>query len=100
MKNASKFVNRISQLVPRRRQSAALSNGRKFGTFDGVFLPTLLTIMGAVMYLRTGWVVGNAGLGGAILIILLANFITICTALSISSIATNIRVKAQPIRPA
>jgi len=94
MNNASKFVNRISQLVPRRRQSAASSNGRKFGTFDGVFLPTLLTIMGAVMYLRTGWVVGNAGLGGAILIILLANFITICTALSISSIATNIRVKA------
>ena len=67
---------------------------RKFGTFDGVFLPTLLTIMGAVMYLRTGWVVGNAGLGGGLLIILLANFITICTALSISSVATNIRVKA------
>ncbi len=67
---------------------------RKFGTFDGVFLPTLLTIMGAVMYLRTGWVVGNAGLGGALLIILLSNLITICTGLSISSIATNIRVKA------
>ncbi len=67
---------------------------RKFGTFDGVFMPTLLTIMGAVMYLRTGWVVGNAGLAGGFLIILLANLITICTGLSISSVATNIRVRA------
>jgi hypothetical protein len=48
----------------------------KFGTFDGVFLPTLLTIIGAVMYLRTGWVVGNAGLLGGWLIIFLANIIT------------------------
>ncbi len=66
----------------------------KFGTFGGVFTPTLLTILGAVMYLRTGWVVGNAGLLGAWLIILLANLITIATGLSISSIATNIRVQA------
>ncbi|HEX9922404.1 MAG TPA: amino acid permease, partial [Anaerolineae bacterium] len=66
----------------------------KFGTFDGVFLPTLLTILGAVMYLRTGWVVGNAGLLGGWLIIFLANVITFCTGLSISSVATNIRVGA------
>lgn len=46
------------------------------------------------MYLRTGWVVGNAGLGGALLIICLSNLITICTGLSISSVATNIRVGA------
>ncbi|MEZ4862824.1 MAG: amino acid permease [Caldilineaceae bacterium] len=68
--------------------------GQKFGAFDGVFLPTLLTILGAVMYLRTGWVVGNAGLLGAFLVITLANVITFCTGLSISSVATNIRVGA------
>lgn len=67
---------------------------RKFGTFAGVFVPTTLTILGAIMYLRLGWVVGNAGLGGAVLIILLAHIITICTGLSVSSIATNIRVGA------
>ncbi len=67
---------------------------KKFGTFEGVLLPTLLTILGAVMYLRTGWVVGQAGLMGAWLIIGLANLITICTGLSISTIATNIRVGA------
>ena len=46
------------------------------------------------MYLRLGWVVGNAGLLGAIGIILLAHVITITTGLSVSSMATNIRVGA------
>lgn len=67
---------------------------KKFGTFAGVFTPTLLTILGVIMYLREGWVVGNAGLGGTLLIILLAFTITGCTGLSMSSIVTNIRVGA------
>jgi len=67
---------------------------RKFGTFGGVFTPTILTILGAIMYLREGWVVGNAGLLGALAVIILANLITISTGLSISSVATNIRVRA------
>ncbi len=66
----------------------------KFGTFGGVFTPDVLTILGVIMYLRLGWVVGNAGLFGAILIIVLAKSITICTALSMSSITTNIRIGA------
>jgi amino acid transporter len=59
-----------------------------------VFAPAVLTILGAILYLREGWVVGNAGLGGALAIIGLAHVITISTALSVSSIATNIRVGA------
>ncbi len=66
----------------------------KFGMFAGVFTPTVLTILGAIMYLRTGWVVGNAGLGGAIMIILLAHVITITTGLAVSSVVTNTRVGA------
>ncbi len=66
----------------------------RFGTFGGVFTPTLLTILGVIMYLRQGWVVGNAGLLGGVLIILLAFTITTATALSMSSIATNIRIGA------
>jgi len=46
------------------------------------------------MYLRLGWVVGNAGFLGALVIILLAKSITICTALSMSSITTNIKIGA------
>jgi len=67
---------------------------RLFGTFGGVFVPTLLTILGVIMFLREGWVVGNAGLLGAWLIILLSFSITLFTALSLSSITTNIRIGA------
>ncbi|MEM9952029.1 MAG: Na-K-Cl cotransporter [Chloroflexota bacterium] len=72
----------------------AIAGGQKFGTFGGVFTPTMLTVLGAILFLRTGWIVGNAGLGGALLIIGLASMITITTGLAISSIATNIRVRA------
>lgn len=67
---------------------------RKFGTFGGVFTPTVLTILGVIMFLRVGWVVGNAGLLGALLIILVGFGITLCTALAMSSITTNIRIGA------
>lgn len=60
----------------------------------GVYVPTILTILGVIMYLRHGQVVGNAGLGGAIAIVLLAHIITITTGLSVSSVATNTRVGA------
>jgi hypothetical protein len=36
-----------------------------FGTYTGVFTPTLLTIFGVIMYVRLPWVVGNAGVLGA-----------------------------------
>ncbi len=65
---------------------------KKFGTFAGVFTPTLLTILGVIMYLREGWVVGNAGLGGAFLIILLSFAISTATGLAMSTFVTNIRV--------
>ena len=67
---------------------------KKFGTFGGVFTPTLLTILGVIMYLRLGWVVGNAGLLGALLIISISFLITLTTALSMSAITTNIRIGA------
>jgi len=67
---------------------------RKYGTFAGVFTPTLLTILGVIMYLRQGSVVGNAGLGGAWIIIGLVCGIIACTAMSMSSITTNIRIGA------
>src|SRR5210317_1484706 len=66
----------------------------KFGTFGGVFTPDVLTILGVIMYLRLGWVVGNAGLLGAVIIIVLAKSITLFPGLSMSSITTNIRIGA------
>ncbi len=63
-----------------------------FGTFLGVVTPTTLTILGVIMYLRLGWVVGNAGLAGTLSIVLVANIITFITALSLSALATSMRV--------
>ncbi len=64
----------------------------KFGTFLGVFTPSVLTILGLIMYLRFGWVVGNVGLPLTVLIVLLASSVTFITALSASALATNMRV--------
>ena len=65
----------------------------KFGTFSGVYTPSVLTILGVIMYMRLGWVVGEAGLYAAIAIILVAHIISITTGLSISSIATDKKIK-------
>ncbi|MDD5758043.1 MAG: hypothetical protein PHI06_03065 [Desulfobulbaceae bacterium] len=64
----------------------------QLGTFLGVFTPTILTILGVIMYLRFGWVVGQVGLSTTLIIVLLANSITIATAFSLSAVATNSRV--------
>lgn len=77
-----------------RRPAGNADNGDQLGTFIGVFTPSILTILGVILFLRTGWVVGNAGLAGAIAIVLVAHGITIATALSVSSVATNMRVGA------
>ena len=63
------------------------------GTFAGVFTPSILTILGIILFLRLGYVVGNAGLGLALLILLLANGISVLTSVSLSAIATNLKVK-------
>ena len=46
------------------------------------------------MYMRLGWVVGNAGLIGAIVIIVIAHVISVATGLSVSSVATDKKIGA------
>jgi potassium/chloride transporter 4/5/6 len=67
---------------------------RKLGTFLGVYTPTILTILGVIMYLRFGWLVGHLGLGRVLPIVLLANLITLITTLSFSAVATNSQIGA------
>ncbi len=62
---------------------------KRFGAFSGVFTPSILTIVGVILYLRVGWVVGNAGLAGALAIVALAHLISAITGLSVASISTN-----------
>jgi len=63
------------------------------GTFAGVFTPSILTILGIILFLRLGFVVGNAGLERALIILALANGISVLTTFSLSAIATNLKVK-------
>ncbi len=76
-----------------RKRSSSDKQGYSFGTFGGVFTPSLLTIIGVIMFLRFNTVVGYAGLWDALLILAVAKVITIITGLSLSSISTNMRVK-------
>ncbi len=70
------------------------TGSRRFGAFQGVFVPTFLSIIGVILFLRLGYVVGGAGLIGTIGIIILAMSVTLATGLSLSSIASNIRIGA------
>jgi amino acid transporter len=66
----------------------------QFGTFGGVFTPSILTILGVVMFMRAGFVTGQAGMASAMLILALSTLITFLTGLSISAVSTNTPVKA------
>ncbi len=69
-----------------------MARAKKFGAFAGVFTPSILTILGVIMYLRLPWIVGQAGLWSTLAIILVAHVISISTGLSVSSVATDKRV--------
>lgn len=65
----------------------------RFGTFAGVFTPAILTILGVIMFMRANFVVGQAGVIGALAILVTAKAITLLTSLSIAAVSTNIRVR-------
>lgn len=73
------------------------SNGQPtkgtLGTFGGVFTPSILTILGIILFLRLGYVVGQGGLWQTLIILALANAISVLTTISLSAIATSLTVK-------
>ncbi|HKL27481.1 MAG TPA: hypothetical protein VJ910_14745 [Desulfuromonadales bacterium] len=82
-------MNRPNTPLP---DAGSISSHGQLGTFLGVYTPTVLTILGVIMYLRFGWVIGQVGVWQTLLIVVLAHAITLATAMSLAAIATNTHV--------
>lgn len=73
------------------RKQLRNANG-KFGTTP-VFMASICTILGAILFLRFGYAVGHVGFIGALGIIFLGHAVTIPTAMAVAEIATNKKVE-------
>ncbi|MFW2381341.1 MAG: amino acid permease, partial [Acidimicrobiales bacterium] len=73
-------------------QAKATEQEGTLGTFGGVFTPSILTILGLVLFLRVPYVVGAVGLGQALLILALSTLVSVLTSISLATVATNMRV--------
>ena len=68
------------------RSKAASRSGYNFGTFTGVFTPSLLTILGLVLFLRLGFVTGNVGVGQMLVILAMSTGVSVLTTISLAAI--------------
>ncbi|AOA64271.1 Vacuolar cation-chloride cotransporter 1 [Komagataella phaffii CBS 7435] len=61
----------------------------KLTTFGGVFIPTTLNVLSILMFLRFGFILGQMGILGCLLLLVMSYTIDLLTTVSISAIATN-----------
>ena len=79
-----------------RQRSAGLlqgEGGSKLGTWDGVFMPVSLNVLSIIMFIRFGFILGQAGLIGALALLGLCYVIDVLTVLSLNAISTNGQVR-------
>ncbi|XP_054612475.1 solute carrier family 12 member 9-like isoform X2 [Dunckerocampus dactyliophorus] len=69
--------------------STAIKTTRTLGVFFGVVIPTLLSMFSVVVFLRIGFVVGQAGFYQSICMFFVAYIIITMTVLSVCAISTN-----------
>ncbi len=62
-----------------------------FGTFE-VFVTSISTILGAILFLKFGWAVGNYGFISVVGLIFIGHLVTIPAAFAVAEIATNQKV--------
>lgn len=75
-----------------KKNDSEITDNYKFGTFGGVFTPSILTILGVILFMRANFVVGQAGIFGALIILFTAEMISLLTGVSLASISTNTAV--------
>ncbi|KIC72211.1 amino acid permease [Candidatus Protochlamydia amoebophila] len=85
-------VGQTTSFQPSLADQVTIEQRPKFGTFFGIYVPSILMMFGVIIFLRLGWIVGSAGLYSTLFIITLASIITLITILSMSAAATNIKV--------
>lgn len=67
-------------------------SAQRFGT-SPVFLASISTILGAILFLRFGYAVGHTGMMGAIILVMIGHAVTIPTGFAVAEIATNLKVE-------
>ncbi len=84
----------IDQINSKWEKTGVIHEEKKqgFGTFIGVFVPSILMVFGVIIFLRLGLIVGQAGLSTTLILITFATLIAFVTTLSMASISTNIEV--------
>ncbi|KAL1919103.1 uncharacterized protein VTP21DRAFT_2484 [Calcarisporiella thermophila] len=70
-------------------KAASSNGGGKLSTFEGVFVPTVLSIWGILVFIRFGFIIAQAGVVGAVVMLGIGYLMITLTSLSISAISTN-----------
>lgn len=96
--NTAPFLGAIAGNIPEMGVQTPTDKNEKEGptklnTFEGVFLPTSLNVLSILMFLRFGFIIGQMGIFGTTLLLVMSYIINVLTVLSISAISTNGTVK-------
>ncbi|KAK3925781.1 Solute carrier family 12 member 8 [Frankliniella fusca] len=65
-----------------------------FGTWDGVFTSCLINIFGVIVFLRSGWIVAQAGIINAVLMVLSTVFVVLTSVMSAVGICERCRMES------
>ncbi|KAL9641651.1 hypothetical protein ABK040_016882 [Willaertia magna] len=81
------------KLILKKIWNNLFSMNEKLGWIMGVLIPCILSIFGVILYLRLGFVIGQAGLLLTLAQFILAYSVVLLTSLSVSAISTNGNIK-------
>lgn len=76
------------------RSNFFISQPTLFGTWDGVYTSCLINIFGVIVFLRSGWIVGQAGIVASFAIIFCSVVIGLVSVLSAIGIVERCRIES------